>query len=322
MSFLFSMIAQDFGLSSEARARIRIALATAIINVRSKRARNARSLEGLGTGTSTTEESCFVLPLAPPPPPHYRLDPRQLGCADEHAASTLSNLAHLALSFRCGGAVAPAELRASRSHLAALVKRLLSLEPATRAGKCSGPVARFAGIVTSQGLEQGPRACAGVAETLEFLAAAADGQWAPQVFLGAALVTKLPANDPTAVAHSLPVLLGALSAAAIHALPTGSAAALARAPPDDDLEREPPPAKQPRSSVPDNGSSTSAAAPAPSRAWATDELAAAAWRRMTAAVADLDHALGAFRPARFALLRLAADLDTRRPAIHGMEIEE
>jgi hypothetical protein len=43
---------------------------------------------------------------------------------------------------------------------------------------------------------------------------------------------------------------------------------------------------------------------------------------MTAAVADLVHALGAFRPARFALLRLAADLDTRRPAIHGMEIEE
>lgn len=314
------MSAQDFGLSSEARARIRIALATAIINVRSKRARDVLSTECVDEGSAAADESRHVLPLAPPPP-HYRLDPRQLGCADEHAALTLSHLAHVALSFRCGSAVAPAELRASRSHLAALVKRLLSLEAATRAGKCSGPVARFAGIVTSQGLEQGPRACAGVAETLEFLAAAADGQWAPQVFLGAALVTKLPANDPTAVVHGLPRLLGALSAAVAHALPSGNAAASASAPPDNELEHQQPPAKQPRqaASVPCSGSSTSAATPAPSRAWATDELAAAAWRRMTATVADLDQALGAFRPARFALLRLAADLEARRPVIHGME---
>jgi len=318
------MSGEDFGLSSEIRARIRIALATAVISARTKSINEKESNATLNDDFGAADRSRPALALSPPAPQDFRLDPRQLGCADEHTALTLSHLAHLALSFHCGNAVAPAELRAARSHMAALVKRLLSLESFTRAGKCSGPVARFAGIVTSQGLELGPQACAGVAETLESLASVAAGQWAPQVFLGTALVTKLPTNDPIAVVHSLPVVLSTLSVAAGYALPLKAGKEITESNSDDELDCRPPPAKQPRESadnVRNNGKSASTNH-VPLNDRDIDDLAAAAWRRMTAATTDLSEALCAFRPAQFLLLRLAADLEVRRPVSHsaGSEI--
>ena len=315
---------ENFGLSSEARARIRIALATAVINARAKKVNDVDRLSATNDHLIAAGRSRPVLPLSPPSPQDFRLDPRQLGCADEHTALTLSHLAHLALSFHCGNTVAPAELRAARSHMAALVKRLQSLESFTRARKCSGPVARFAGMVTSRGLELGPQACTGVAETLESLASAADGQWAPQVFLGTALVTKLPTNDPVAVVHSLPVVLSSLSVAAGYALPMKSNKSLASPMSDEELDCQEPPAKQPRESAGNVCSyvkSVSSTIHAQSGAEDMDELTAAAWRRMTAAATDLSESLCQFRPARFMLMRLAADLEARRPVLNDIESE-
>ena len=68
---------ENFGLSSEARARIRIALATAVINARAKKVNDVDRLSATNDHLIAAGRSRSVLPLSPPSPQDFRLDPRQ-----------------------------------------------------------------------------------------------------------------------------------------------------------------------------------------------------------------------------------------------------